>query len=90
MKVRLFSRVASATNVCLLLGAQIMKEKQRFERVVVSREEALAMFQENKFKVEIISGLAQVRAGCAASVSCGPDCVRAHVCCESVILPILA
>ncbi len=39
-----------------------MKEKQRFERVVVSREEALAMFQENKFKVEIISGLQPVRA----------------------------
>ena len=38
-----------------------MKEKQRFERVVVSREEALAMFQENKFKVEIISGLKAVR-----------------------------
>ena len=39
-----------------------MKEKQRFERVVVSREEALAMFQENKFKVEISSGLQPVRA----------------------------
>ncbi|GFH32199.1 threonyl-tRNA synthetase, partial [Haematococcus lacustris] len=26
------------------------KEGQRFERVVVSRDEALAMFQENKFK----------------------------------------
>ena len=39
------------------VGAQIVKEKQRFQRVVVSREEALAMFQENKFKVEIITGL---------------------------------
>lgn len=29
----------------------IVKESQRFDRVVVSREEALAMFQENKFKV---------------------------------------
>jgi threonyl-tRNA synthetase len=29
----------------------IVKEGQRFERVVVSRDEALAMFQENKFKV---------------------------------------
>lgn len=28
-----------------------------FERVVVSREEALSMFEENKFKVEIISDL---------------------------------
>ncbi|CAL8462423.1 g1956 [Coccomyxa elongata] len=36
---------------------QIMKEKQNFQRVVVSREEALSMFQENKFKVEIISAL---------------------------------
>ena len=34
-----------------------MKEKQRFQRVVVGREEALSMFQENKFKVEIIAGL---------------------------------
>lgn len=29
----------------------IVKEGQRFQRVVVSRDEALAMFQENKFKV---------------------------------------
>jgi threonyl-tRNA synthetase len=29
----------------------IVKEGQRFERVVVTRDEALAMFQENKFKV---------------------------------------
>ena len=27
-----------------------IKENQRFERVVVSRDEALSMFQENKFK----------------------------------------
>ena len=45
---------------CLIasLGCmQIVKQKQRFQRAVVSREEALAMFQENKFKVEIITGL---------------------------------
>lgn len=30
---------------------QAIKENQRFERVVVSREEALEMFGENKFKV---------------------------------------
>jgi threonyl-tRNA synthetase len=35
----------------------ISKEAQRFERVVVSRDEALGMFQENKFKIEIISSL---------------------------------
>ena len=41
----------------ILFVGQITKEKQNFQRVVVSREEALSMFQENKFKVEIISGL---------------------------------
>ncbi|WIA11803.1 hypothetical protein OEZ86_002795 [Tetradesmus obliquus] len=35
----------------------IVKEGQRFDRVVVSRDEALAMFTENKFKIEIINGL---------------------------------
>ncbi|KAK3246693.1 hypothetical protein CYMTET_43779 [Cymbomonas tetramitiformis] len=35
----------------------IVKEKQGFQRVVVGRDEALAMFEENKFKVEIISAL---------------------------------
>jgi threonyl-tRNA synthetase len=39
---------------------QVVKEKQPFERVVVSRDEALGMFQENKFKVEIIGGLPEV------------------------------
>lgn len=29
----------------------IVKESQPFQRVVVTREEALSMFQENKFKV---------------------------------------
>lgn len=49
---------------------QIVKEQQPFERVVVSREEALAMFQENKFKAEIIGGLPE-----QATISlyrCGP------------------
>ena len=35
---------------------KITVEKQRFERAVVSREEALGMFRENKFKVELIEG----------------------------------
>lgn len=35
----------------------VAKEAQRFERVVVTRDEALSMFQENKFKIEIINGL---------------------------------
>ena len=30
---------------------QLVGQNQRFERVEVSREEALSMFQENKFKV---------------------------------------
>lgn len=34
------------------------KEGQRFERIVVSRDEALAMFTENKFKVRVWSGCA--------------------------------
>lgn len=34
-----------------------IKDNQKFERVVVTREEALAMFVENKFKTEIISNL---------------------------------
>ena len=47
-----------------------MREKQQFERVVVTREEALSMFEENKFKAEIIQGLPQ-----DATISlyrCGP------------------
>jgi len=36
---------------------KITGEKQKFERAVVSREEALGMFRENKFKVELIEGL---------------------------------
>ena len=57
--------------------AQIAKEKQEFERVVVSREEALAMFPENKFKAEIIGSLPD-----DATISlyrCGPM-VRARAC----------
>ena len=41
---------------------EICKAKQPFQRIVVSREEALEMFQENKFKVELISNLPLV--GC--------------------------
>jgi len=36
---------------------KVVKEKQAFERVEVSRDEALEMFLENKFKVEIIQAL---------------------------------
>ncbi|KAL6782374.1 TST1 [Auxenochlorella protothecoides x Auxenochlorella symbiontica] len=44
---------------------QIVKAKQAFERVTVSRAEALEMFQENKFKVELIQGLPE-----DASITC--------------------
>ena len=47
-----------------------MKEKQEFDRVEVSREEALSMFSENPFKEEIIRGLPE-----DATISlyrCGP------------------
>eukprot|EP00803_Ostreobium_quekettii_P004623 evm.model.scf_474.4 EVM.evm.TU.scf_474.4 scf_474:55752-66411(-) len=46
------------------------KEGQPFQRVVVSRDEALTMFEENKFKIEIIQGLPE-----DATISlyrCGP------------------
>ena len=52
------------------MTVQIIKEKQEFERVVVTREEALSMFEENKFKAEIIESLPQ-----DATISlyrCGP------------------
>lgn len=47
-----------------------MKERQVFERIVVSRDEALAMFQENKFKVEIISDLP--KEATITCYRCGP------------------
>ena len=34
------------------MSAQLVSQNQRFERVEVTREEALSMFQENKFKVQ--------------------------------------
>ena len=39
--------------------AQIVKERQQFQRVVVTRDEAMSMFQEPPFKIEILSGLPQ-------------------------------
>ena len=43
----------------------IIGEKQPFQRIVVSRDEALEMFAENKFKVELISNLPE-----DATISC--------------------
>ena len=51
-------RLPAHTSVLLNASvAQVVKDTQSFQRVAVSRDEALAMFQENKFKVEIISKL---------------------------------
>lgn len=50
---------ACSIMLTVMLNMQVVKESQSFQRVVVTRDEALAMFQENKFKVEIISGLPQ-------------------------------
>lgn len=44
---------------------KIIKEKQEFQRIVVSRAEALEMFEENKFKIELISNLPE-----DATISC--------------------
>ena len=43
----------------------IIGEKQPFQRIVVGRDEALEMFAENKFKVELISNLPE-----DATISC--------------------
>lgn len=55
-----------------------VSEDQRFQRVVVSREEALSMFEENKFKHEIITDLpadatiSLYRCGPMVDLCCGP------------------
>tara|TARA_B110000503_G_scaffold43645_2_gene71413 strand:- start:3015 stop:3830 length:816 start_codon:yes stop_codon:yes gene_type:complete len=49
---------------------KIFKEKQPFLRIEVTREEALEMFTENKFKVELITNLPEdARISC---YRCGP------------------
>ena len=66
-----------------MLLRQIVKEKQAFERVVVTREEALSMFEENKFKAEIINGLPQDATislyRCGPMVSVCSDRTRVHL-----------
>ncbi|KAI3923293.1 hypothetical protein MKW92_013135 [Papaver armeniacum] len=47
-----------------------IKEKQPFERIEVTREQALVMFSENKFKVEIIKELPEDKA--ITVYRCGP------------------
>jgi threonyl-tRNA synthetase len=40
---------------------QLVKDRAPFQRVVVSRDEALAMFEENKFKVSMQKAAAYQR-----------------------------
>ncbi|OVA00120.1 Aminoacyl-tRNA synthetase [Macleaya cordata] len=68
---------------CLLLALFvtvyfILQEKQPFERIEVTRRQALEMFSENKFKVEIINELPEdktitvYRCGPLVDLCCGP------------------
>ena len=43
-------RILAAPSACHVL-AQLVSQNKRFERVEVTRDEALSMFLENKFKV---------------------------------------
>jgi hypothetical protein len=64
----------------------VCKEGQRFERIVVTRDEALSMFQENKFKVTgcgalcLCPGICVCVWGCARGVWCAAARVQASVC----------
>ena len=51
----------------------MVKGNQRFERAAVSREEALSMFQENKFKVRAgLNPYAGINGRCAILVKGSP------------------
>lgn len=58
----------------------VINERQVFQRVRVSREEALGMFQENKFKVELINGLPEVEYKAFYYYCCWPSfqCDQPH------------
>ena len=58
---------------------QIVKERQQFQRVEVSRDEAMSMFQENPFKIEILSNLPEEAT--ITLYRCGslPRPYRAHI-----------
>ncbi|KAI3944482.1 hypothetical protein MKW92_044966 [Papaver armeniacum] len=49
---------------------KVVHEKQPFERIEVTKQQALEMFSENKFKVEIIKELSEDKA--IAVYRCGP------------------
>ncbi|WOG99160.1 hypothetical protein DCAR_0518508 [Daucus carota subsp. sativus] len=52
------------------MARKAVEEKQAFERIEVSRSEALEMFSENKFKVEIINNLPEDKP--ITVYRCGP------------------
>ncbi len=67
---------------------QAIKENQRFERVVVSRDEALEMFQENKFKVGVLGcGMMcrPVQGCCRLAGLTGAQCLA---CCMHCCVPV--
>ena len=78
------------------VALQIVKDKQEFERVEVSREEALNMFAENKFKSEIIQGLPSdatislYRCGPMVMAPCSYDYYSTLEHCRQVpVMPVL-
>lgn len=52
---RFFNVLATADKPIEKEVQQIIKKKQKFERMVVTKEEALNMFADNPFKVKILS-----------------------------------
>jgi threonyl-tRNA synthetase len=50
---------------------KIQKEKQAFQRLVLTKQQALELFRDNKFKIEIISSKVPDNAVCTA-YRCGP------------------
>jgi hypothetical protein len=66
----------------------IIKDNQRFQRVVVSRDEALGMFQENKFKVRVWGG-ASLTVLAPEGVLCGCGAVMMSTACHVTELMML-
>lgn len=57
---------------------QLVKDRAPFERAVVSRDEALAMFEENKFKVRCLALHLQAQAQqyCSTALHSGTTLCR--------------
>lgn len=63
-----------------------IKENQQFQRVVVTREEALSMFQENKFKAR--GAMRCTHAHCLYTAGCMPDARIVHALSTSSTKPL--